>query len=130
MKFVSFQSSPKKQVTHSIQLKLPGPLSDQQIHRTGGHTTNHSIMGSCPSLPFGLCPHVLFRFQLNGIVCLSMSVLCCSAFSHSLSCQRCSLTPTSKAEPKCHFLCEPFQNPHSQNRLFPTSHSFHTLVSL
>lgn len=108
MKLVSFQSSPKNQVIHSIQLKLPSLLSDQQIRRTVGHRTNHSITGSCPILPFGLFPHVLFRFQLIGIVCLFMSVLCCSAFSHSLSCRRCSWTPSSKAEPKCHFLHEVF----------------------
>lgn len=106
--------------THSIQLKLPGLLSDQQIHRTVGHTTNLNIMGSswsCPRLPFRFSPHVLFRFQLNEIVCLSASVVCCSAFSLNFSCGGCSLTPSSKAEPKCHFLHEAFQNPYSQNWL-------------
>lgn len=53
-----------------------------------GHTAHLSMIGcpwSCPSLPFGLFTLTSpFRFELNGIVCLSMSALCCSAFSHTV----------------------------------------------
>lgn len=103
----------------------------KRVPRMIGYTTSLGVRDSPQSsisMSFGLFAHISFTFQLNGIVCFSMSTLCCSSFSQCLSRQGCSLSSSSKAKPKWHFLREAVLNPHRQNWFLPNSHSYCILV--
>lgn len=75
-------------MTQSSQLELPGLLSSQQVHWTTGQMTSPSMLGFLwllPSLSFGLCSHISFRFQLSGIVHFSLSTFSDSSFWYTVS---------------------------------------------